>query len=350
VVVQGQVYLTTAVPQEKDGDHSLRLLCLNAESGAVIWDKEVFKQDGKTAAKVHGKNSHASPTPIVHGNRIYVHFGHQGTACLDLSGRILWQNRDIKYAPVHGNGGSPVLVDDLLIFSCDGGKDPFVIALNAETGKIRWETARTYDYEKRFSFCTPLVIEVNGAKQVVLPGSGGVVAYEPKTGKEIWKVRYSGYSVVPRPVYGDGMVFLSTGYDQAVMLAIRVDGQGDVTDKNIVWQMDKNAPHNPSPLLVGDELYMVSDRGLATCLDAKTGKVHWGDKRLGGAYSASPIHDNGKIYFLSEQGLTTVIKAGKEFEEIARNDLKDRALASPAAVDGALYIRTEKSLFRIQGK
>jgi outer membrane protein assembly factor BamB len=350
VVAGGRIYLTTAVPKGEDvrnGDQSLRALCLSAGTGKVLWDHEVFVQDGRAAPKIQAKNSHASPTPIVRGNRLYVHFGHQGTACLDLDGNVIWKNRELKYPPVHGNGGSPELVDGLLIFSCDGGSDPFVVALDAANGKVKWKTPRSFDYFKHFSFCTPLAIEVNGSKQVVLPGSGGVIAYDPKSGEEIWKVAYEGYSVVPRPVYGQGLVFVSSGYDSPQLLAIRPDGKGDVTNTHVAWRFKRDAPLNPSPLLVGEELYIVSDKGMASCLNARTGEAYWSE-RLGGAFSGSPLFADGKIYFLSEEGRGAVVKAGKQFEELARNDLKERALASFAAADGALYIRTDRNLYRVQ--
>lgn len=345
-LVNGRVYLTTAVPQ--GADHSLRALCLDAATGKIIWDVQVFHQDGKTAPPIHSKNSHASPSPIVSGDRIYVHFGHQGTACLDLAGRIVWSNRDIRYAPVHGNGGSPVLVDGLLIFSCDGADRPFVVALDASTGKERWRTPRSWDAAKKFAFCTPLVIEVQGQKQVFLPGAGGAAAYRPSDGREIWRVRYDGYSVVPRPVYGHGMVFFGTGYDTPSFLAVRVDGQGDVTDTHIVWQLRRGAPLNPSPLLVGDELYLVSDQGLASCVDAHTGKVHW-QERVPGAYSSSPLWaTGGLIYLLNETGQATILRAKPTFEVVARNKINERTLASLAAVDGLLLLRGDAALYAIQ--
>lgn len=347
VLAGTRIYLTTAVAQGPN--FSLRALCLERDNGKTVWDKEVFLQDGKTSPRIHAKNSHASPTPIVRDGKMYVHFGHQGTACLSLDSNIVWRNREQKYAPVHGNGGSPLLVDDLLIFSCDGADDPYVVALDAKTGKRRWQTPRTVESVKTFAFATPLWIDTPAGQQVILPGAGGASAYEPKTGKEIWKVRYDGYSVIPRPVFGHGMLFFSTGYDTPQLLAVRVGGTGDVTDSHVAWRMTRNAPNSPSALLVGDELYVVSDRGIASCLDAKTGKVHW-QERLPGAYSASPIHSNGRIYFLSEEGQTTIVKAGAAFEQIARNDLKERTLASFAAADGSLFIRTEKHLYRIDNK
>ena len=349
VTADGRIYLTAAVPVEggKPGELSLQALCLNGDKGTLRWAKEVFREE-PSAPKPHSKNSHASPTPLVRDGRIYVHFGHMGTACLDPDGNVLWRNNDLHYAPVHGNGGTPVLVDGALIFSCDGSDKRFVVALDCRDGHVLWKKDRTEHPEKGFSFGTPLVIEVAGRKQVVSTGSNVVAAYDPKTGEEIWRVRYEGYSVVPRPVYGDGLVFLSTGFDSPKLLAIRPDGTGDVTDSHVAWTSNKNAPNSPSPLLLGDELYTVSDGGILTCLDAKTGAEHW-HERIGGQYSASPIAADGKLYFLSEEGLGVVVQADKDkFRLVAKNPLNEKTLASYGVLDGDLLIRTESSLYRIK--
>lgn len=352
VVVSGKIYLTAAVPRENgsEGDFSLRTFCLNAVDGKLIWDTEVFQQDAATAPKIHGKNSHASPTPVVDGERIFVHFGHQGTACLDLQGRILWSETSLKYPPVHGNGGTPILVGNALIFSCDGGQEPFLVALDRDQGKILWKVPRESDATKKFSFSTPTLITVQGQPQVISPGSNVVSALDPRDGREIWRVRYDGYSVIPKPVFGHGLIYVCTGYNTPSLLAIRVDGHGDVTDSHVVWSVKKAVPHTPSLLLVGDELYMVSDGGVASCLDAHTGKVHW-QERLGGGFSASPIYADGKIFFQNEEGDGTVIRPGTTFELLEKkNSLQERTLASYAVVDQTLFIRTDQHLFRIEAK
>lgn len=347
VIVDGKIYLSAAVPVA--GNYSLKALSLDAKTGKKLWEREIFVQDGERSPNIHRKNSHASPTPIVDKDRLYVHFGHQGIACLDLAGKIIWKNKEFAYPPVHGNGGSPILVDGLLIFSCDGARNPFVIALDSKTGKEVWKTPRRTNAGRKFSFTTPLLITVNGQKQVISPGSNVVCAFDPKTGKEIWRSTYDGYSVIPKPVSGHGMVFILTGYGRPKLYAIDPGGKGDVTNSHVKWMNGRSMPHTPSLLLVGDEIYSVSDRGIVSCLDAKTGKEYW-TQRLNESFSASPIYADGKIYLLSEEGTGFVIAAGKEFKQLAVNKLNERALASYAVADGALFIRTAEGLYRIEEK
>ncbi|HVT28026.1 MAG TPA: PQQ-binding-like beta-propeller repeat protein, partial [Lacipirellulaceae bacterium] len=270
------------------------------------------------------------------------------TAALDLNGRVLWRQTKLKYLPRHGNGGSPVLVGKSLIFSCDAESDPFVVALDCDTGEVRWKTPRNTPADKTFSFSTPTVIELGGAKQVVSPGSGLVGAYDPGDGHEIWRVRYGdGYSVVPRPVYAGGLLFVATGFNRPVLLAIDPTGaSGDATDSHVTWRATKGAPLTPSMLAVKDELYVVSDNGVASCLDGRTGKPHW-TKRLPGNFSASPVYADGRIYFLNEAGATYVVGASTTYELLATNDIGERTLASLVPTDGAVFLRSEGNLWRI---
>ena len=348
IILKGRIYLTSAVPVEGSKDFSLKALCLDAEKGDIQWQTQVFLQDGKKSPPIHGKNSHASPTPLTDGKWIYVHFGHQGVAALDLEGNVQWRNTELPYAPVHGNGGTPILVDGKLIFSADGGDKQFVAALHADSGKVAWNTDRKSEAVQKFSFSTPLAITMNGKKQIISPASDAVIAYDIE-GNEIWRVKYTGYSVIPRPVFGHGLVYISTSYNSPSLLAIDVTGTGEVTKSHVKWTNKKGAPHTPSLLLVGEELYMVADNGLASCLDAKTGKFHW-QERLGGQFSASPLYADGAIYFQSEEGITTVIKAGKTYEQLAKNNLEEKTYASFAVADGAIYLRTETQLYRIQAR
>ncbi len=346
VVVGGRLYLTAASTTEGSDAMTLRVLCFETRDGATHWNTEVFTP--ATGGNRHGKNGFASPTPIVRDGRIYVHFGHLGTACLDPAGKVLWRQTEVDYSPVHGNGGSPALVGDRLIFSCDGMEKPFIVALDAKSGRKLWQTARETPAKRKFSFSTPLAIEVDGRTQVISPGSGALFAYDPADGRELWQSRYGeGYSVITRPVFGHGLLFVSSSYDRPVLNAVRPAGAaGDVTATHIAWTHAKGAPNTPSTILVGEELYFVSDAGIATAVEATTGKVRWSE-RLGGDFSASPVFADGRLYFQNETGTGYVVKPGPAFELLAKNELGERTLASYAVDDGTLFIRGEKHLFRI---
>jgi outer membrane protein assembly factor BamB len=339
VVSGGRVWLTTAIDQR--GPSSLRLLAFDVATGKETVNVEVFSV---RALVKNEKNSLASPTPIVENDRVYVHFGADGTAAVATDGKILWKLR-LPYDSMHGNGGSPTLYRDLLIVSCDGADEAYVIALDKNTGKTRWKTPRREPYDQ--SYTTPLVIQVDGKDQVVSIGAYRAAAYEPTTGKEIWRVSYGdGFSNVPRPVFGHGLVFIGTGFQEPSMLAVRPTGTGDVTRTHVAYTIERGAPFTPSPLIVGDEFYMVSDIGVASCLDVRTGKVHW-QQRVSGNYSASPVFADGRIYFLSEEGVTTVVAPGKEFQRLAVNTLDGTTFASIAVSQGTLFIRSDSHLYRI---
>jgi outer membrane protein assembly factor BamB len=339
VVSGGRVWLTTATG---DREVSLRVLAFDVETGRELVNVEVFRIRGADA--INPKNSHASPTAVLEQDRVYVHFGAQGTAALTTSGEIVWKTR-FPYTSQHGAGGSPILFGDLLVFSCDGADAAFVVALDKRTGKVRWKTSRRYPWDQAYS--TPLVIRVGERQQIVSVGAFRAAAYDPESGREIWRVGYAdGFSNVPRPVYGQGLVYIATGFQQPLLLAVRADGSGDVTRSHVAWTLRRAAPLTPSPLLIGDELYIVNDAGIASCLDARTGDVLW-QQRLGGTYSASPLFADGRIYFLSEQGVATVIAPGRTFQSLATNSIDAATLASPAVSAGSLFIRSERHLFRI---
>lgn len=347
IVSKGKVYLTTAVPQG-DGQ-SLRALCVDAASGKIDWDKEIFTL-GKDAPKIHSKNSHASPTPTTDGEQVYVHFGHGGTAALDLKGNIVWKRSGIYSKPVHGSGGSPILVDGLLVFSVDAVDKQAVLAIDTKKGNTVWETPRKTKPNKPFTFTTPHVIEQNGKKQIISVGSTVVAGYDAKTGKEEWRASFTeGYSMIQRPVIEHGMVYFSTAYDRPSLVTFKLGGTGDVTKSHAGWTTNKAVPHAASFIIVGNDLYMVSDAGFASCLDAKTGDVVWSE-RIKGNYSASPLYADGKLYFTNEVGQGTLLEAGRKFNKLGEFDLKEKTFASFAAVDGALFVRTETQLYRFQNK
>jgi len=343
VVAGGRIWLTSAVRDR--GGASLRVLAYDAETGREALAVELFRL--RDAALLNPKNSHASPTPIIEGDRVYVHFGAAGTAAITTAGEVVWKT-SIRFTNQHGGGGSPVLYEDLLIFNCDGWDAAFVIALDARTGKERWKANRRYPADQAYT--TPLVIRVGDRDQLVSVGAYRAAAYDPRTGREIWRVSYrDGFSNVPRPVYGHGLVYIATGFQQPSLIAVRADGTGDVTRTHTAWTQQRAAPYTPSPLLVGDVLYTVSDIGIAAALDAKTGVPYW-QQRIGGNYSASPVHADGRIYFQNEEGLTTVVAPGTEFRVLARNQLDGGMLASMAVSGGSIFIRTEDHLYRIGEK
>jgi outer membrane protein assembly factor BamB len=340
-VAGGRVWLTAAM--EKQFPISLRAIALDVATGREVLNVEVFTVEPNPL--LNPKNSYASPTPVIEGDRVYLHFGPYGTAALTASGQILWKVR-LPHNPEHGNGGSPVLYEDLLIINCDGIDEAYIVALDKKTGQIRWKTPRRQPSGHAYS--TPLLIRTGNQDQVISVGAFRVAAYEPQTGKEIWRVEYTeGYSNVPRPVYGHGLVYITTGLQHPSLLAIRPEGKGDVTGTQVAWKLERAVPVTPSPLLVGDELYIVSDLGIATCLDARTGQSHW-QERLGGNFSASPVFADGRIYFMNELGVTTVIAPGKDFHRLATNSLEDAwTLGSMAVSGGTIFIRSADYLYRI---
>ncbi|MDE2690075.1 MAG: PQQ-binding-like beta-propeller repeat protein [Acidobacteriota bacterium] len=348
VIGGGRAWLTTAVT-DRDAGTSLRLLAYDVARGATAMDVEVFAIPDTTL--LNQKNSFASPTPVIDpdGERVYVHFGPRGTAAVAVAGErrdgVLWRTR-FPYTSQHGNGGSPILHDGLLIVSIDGYDTAFLVAVDAETGEERWRSVRPSPISQAYS--TPLAIEVGDTPQIVNVSAFRASAHEPATGREIWQVEYpGGFSNVSRPVHGHGLVYLSTGFNEPVLLAVRPTGKGDVTDSEVAWRLRRGAPLTVSPILVGDELYTVTDSGIATCIDALTGDIHW-QQRLGGNHSASPVFAGGRIYFQNEEGVTTVIEPGPEFEQLARNEIDGSTLASIAVSDGAFLVRTGTHLYRIE--
>ena len=340
VVADGRVWVTTSVADAEGA--SLRAMAFSVESGVTLVDIEVFRI--AESGLLNPKNSQASPTPILDRDRIYVHFGADGTAALTTSGAVLWTAR-FPYVSQHGNGGSPALHEDLLILNCDGYDRAFVVALDTATGEVRWKTDRRGPFSQAYS--TPLVIRVGGRDQVISVGAFRATAYDPATGEEMWYVRYpDGFSNVPRPVYGNGLVYIDTGFNDPSLLAVRVDGRGDVTDTHVEWIGRRSIPFTPSPLLVGSELYLVSDLGVVSCLDAATGEVHW-QRRILGNYSASPLYADGRIYILSEDGVATVFRPGTAYVELATNEIDGATLASIAVSNGSLFIRSLSHLYRI---
>lgn len=328
----------------------LHAVCFDKNTGKLLHDVEVLtKKDPQWAHKL---NSYASPTPVIENGKLYCHFGSYGTACVDTqTANVVWRNQDLFVHHENGPGSTPVLWKDKLIFHMDGSDEQYIAALDATTGKLAWRTDRTGEMnanpQLKKSYGTPLILETNGKATLYSPAADWLYGYDPANGKELWKLNYGmlGFSIVPRPVAGHGMLFLSTSFMRPQMIAVRIDKPGV---PEIAWKYDRGVSNQPSPILVGNELYFVSDSGgIVTCVDAQTGDVHFRE-RVGGNFSSSPLHANGKIYFHSREGDTSVLQAGKKFKVLATNKLDGDLMAS-AAVDGdALILRTDKALYRIE--
>ncbi|MBS0260576.1 MAG: PQQ-like beta-propeller repeat protein, partial [Planctomycetes bacterium] len=331
---------------------SLRAVAIDLESGKMVHNLELFQH--ADPEPIHTLNSYSSPTPVLHAGRMYCHFGNLGTACVDTKqGTVLWKTR----VPVDhsvGPGSSPVVFDNRMIFPCDGTKSQFVVALDTETGHEVWRTPRpamTGELaEMHKAFATPLVFNDGQRDQVVVPGAQWVVAYDPRDGKPLWQVRHGeGFSNAPCPIYANGIVYICTGYMTPELVSIRADGSGDVTSTHVAWRTNKQVPAMSSPIIVGNRLYMISDQGVVTCLNAKTGDLVFRE-RAAGNHSASPLAVDGKLLFCSRQGDVTVISSGSAWEVLGKNHLDGQLMASPAVWHDSLIIRSDSALYRIGQK
>ncbi len=337
-------------PLQVSGPVTMRALCVDRETGRLVHDIELFT--AREPQPIHSLNSYASPSPVLAGGRLFCHFGDYGTACVDTaSARVVWVNHDLRLNHENGPGSTPVVWGDLLIVHCDGSDVQYIVALDQATGRIVWKTPRSGELndnpDLKKAYGTPLIIPLDGRDVLLSPAADWVYGYDPATGRELWRVNYGvlGFSVVPRPVIARGLAFLSTSFMKPEMLAVRLGDGG--SQPEIVWRQSKGAPTMSSPLVVGEELYVVSDKGIMTCLDIHSGEVHW-TSRLGGNFSSSPLFADGRIYVGNRDGATFVIKPGKAYELLATNQLDGRIFATPAAVDRALYLRTDTALYKLE--
>jgi len=351
VVWDGQVWLTTAT---EDGKQRF-VLCVDCATGKVSHDVKVFDVDKPQAmGDAQEFNSYASPTPAIEAGRVYAHFGSAGTACLDTAtGKVLWTRRDLPCNHHRGAGSSPVLFRNLLILTFDGFDQQYLVALDTATGATRWKQRRVIDYgtgngDRKKAFSTPAVFTVGGQPQLVSPSAAATVAYDPATGKELWKVYHGGMNVAARPLLGREQIYLCTGDGPTQLLAVRTGGAGDVTKSHVTWKAIRGVPNRSTPLLLNDLLYLAGDRnGVATCLDPKTGRLVW-QERLAGDFIASPVAAEGHVYFFNRDGAAFVLAAGRQARVLARNQLDGGCMATPAIAGKALYVRTKTHLYRIE--
>jgi outer membrane protein assembly factor BamB len=301
---------------------------------------------------IHSLNSYASPSPILVDGRLYCHFGDFGTAAVDTrEAKVVWKNRDQRLNHENGPGSTPLLWHDKLIFHCDGSDRQSIVALDTATGAVAWKTDRSgelrSDPQLKKAYGTPLLVEVDGHTILLSTGADWLYAYDPENGRELWKQAYGvlGFSIVPRPIVGHGMAFVSTSFMQPELLAVKLPS-GDALPE-IAWRVKKSVPNIPSPILVGDEIVMVSDKGVATCLDADSGEVRFSE-RLGGNFCSSPLYADGRIWVGNREGQTFILTPGKEFHIEATNQLDGEIMATPIAVGPALFLRTDKAVYRIE--
>ncbi len=352
VICGNQIWMTTARPDGK----VMFAVCVDRDTGRVVHDIKLFdvaRPPTAAEGKFNEFNSFASPTPAVEEGRVYLHFGTFGTACLDTAtGKKLWERRDQPCDHHRGPASSPILHGDLLILLFDGFDVQYVEALDKRTGRTVWHADRRTEYpiddgDRKKGYATARVITVNGREELVCPAAQATTAYDPATGRELWRVVHGGMNAALRPVYAHGLVFLTTGSGGKQLVAVRPGGNGDVTADHTAWSYAKQVPTRSSPIVVDDLLYFVSDKGVLTAVEAKTGQ-EIKTLRLGGEYTASPVFAGGHLYFFDQAGRGTVVKPGRDFSVVAINRLDDGCMASPAAAGGALFVRTRTHLYRIE--
>ena len=357
VVYGNQVWLTTATVDGKE----MSGICLDLNSGKVLFDILLFKQD--TIYGKHSVNTYATPTPCIEQGFVYLNFGSSGTVCVNSSnGLIIWKRDDLKCDHMQGTGASPILYKDLLILHFEGTDHQFIVALNKKTGETIWQTFRPAEFYVRLApvgkkaYVTPIIVNVEGKDLLISNGAAVCVAYDVQTGHEVWRVVQGEDSTIAMPFCDDGIVFFYTSFvtppegDKYVeMLAVDPKGSGDITNSNVLWRLKSPILQLLTPLVKDGIIYTVDSRNNLNAIDAKTGNALY-TKKLKNKYNSSPVYAGGHIYFTSVKGETLVLKAGRTLEIIAENRLPGEVFATPAIVQNSILIRNEFSLYRIREK
>lgn len=357
-VLGDQVWVTTAT---EDG-HDFFAIGLDATTGKIRFNEKVFHSDNpESLGNGASMNCYATPSPVIEPGRVYVHFGSFGTACLDTAtGKVLWKRDDLRCRHYRGPSSSLILFGNLLILTMDGVDLQYHVALDKQTGATVWKTDRSVawndenvpgqmarDGDLRKAHSTPLIVTTDGAPQMISSGAKAAYGYDPRTGRELWRVQYPDWSVAPRPLFDHGLAFIVTGLVKKELWAVKTDSRGDVTDTGVVWKLKTHIGKYASPLLVNGLIYTAAEESFVTCVEAATGEVVW-TERIGGKYAASPIYADGRLYFFSQEGTTTVIEPGRSLKVLAKNTLDDGFMASPAASGKAFFLRTKTHLYRIE--
>lgn len=361
------IFLTSHVENRE-----LVLLRISKKTGQIEWTRNVGEAaalraaavvpksgDARRHQKFHGSQNLATPSPVTDGQVVVVHFGNGDLAAYDFAGKALWQRNLQKdhgeYSIWWGHANSPVLCGDLVLSVCmqDSCKDlpgepspSYVVAHDKKTGQEKWFVPRmtAATAESCDSYTTPLLWQRNGRTEMLVWGGQVLDAYDPATGKQLWSLAgLSGNRVIPNPVTANGTIYAIQGMRQA-LLAVRPGGDGQRPREDIAWKFDQGTSDSPSPVVVGDLLFMVANDGIARCLDARDGHLHW-KERLKGEFRSSPLAADGRVYFTSTQGHTTVLAASEQYKKLAENDLPDEVIASPAVSDGRIFLRGRKALY-----
>jgi outer membrane protein assembly factor BamB len=326
---------------------TFKVIALDRNTGKILWD--VVAWEGTPYDDRHRKSSFASSTPATDGKMVYAFFGTEGLYAFDYNGKLAWKAQLGNLPTVGmGTGTSPILFENLVIVQCDeeNGESSFIVALDKTTGKEAWRTPR----KVQVSWSTPLLVKTATRAELIASGTEFVIAYDPATGKELWRHKGVESNAIPSPVANNDTVFVVAGFPAKIALAIKLGGSGDLTGtKNATWKYEKGTAYVPSPILYGDYLYLTTDRGILTCIDAKTGEVKYEGGRIPipATFTASPVAFEGKILMTSEDGDTFIIKAGPKHEIIGTNSIGEAVYASPAIADGRIFIRGEKNLYSI---
>ena len=348
VIEDGQIWLTTAT---RDGK-KMSVICVDIETGKVLHDRVIHENENP--APCHPTNSYASPTPVIDDGKVYVHFGSVGTTCLDAkTGEQLWQRTDLPCDHLRGPASSPIIFDNLLIVAFDGVDQQYVVALNKETGHTVWKRDRDIQYgtdsgDYKKAYGTGVVFQIDGKPLLVYPSAVATIAYRPATGEPVWTVYHAGMNVSARPLLTkEGDVVISNGLGRAV--AVDPIGTGDITKTNIKWTIARAVNKKASPLVIGDRLYMISDDGIASCVNTSDGSYVW-QERLGGKFSASPIFDGEHIFAFDNKGTIHVFKSGDTFVSVSKSKRGDGFRASPAVSGNRLILRSLTHLYCLKTK
>jgi outer membrane protein assembly factor BamB len=369
IVWGNRIFLTTAIegelvpgakaPKHMNGDkefvhpdsvganrqHTFKLICIDRETGKILWEQIAFQ--GTPYDDRHRKSSYAASTPTTDGKLVYAFFGSEGLYAYDMKGKLAWKADLGKLGTVGmGTGTSPILYENLVLVQCDeeNGAGSFIAALDKKTGKQVWKTPR----QVQVSWSTPLLVRTAKRAEVIASGTEAIIAYDPATGKELWRHKGVDSNAIPSPVANSEMVFVAAGFPAKIAMAINLGGAGDLAEA-VAWKYSKGTAYVPSPILYGEYLYLTTDRGILTCLDAKTGTVKYEGGRIPipATFTASPVAFDNKILLTSEDGDTFIIKAGPTHEILGTNSIGEPVYASPAIADGRIFIRGEKNLYAI---